>query len=137
MSVSALREIAVESKPDSDAIAEEAVGQKHDSVPPDAGKKAEISQEEIARLATSLGTRASIPEKTAESVGERVGDAYSDPDARKLRAMSQERGLTHRLRSMGMAGDGASSQSSEQWLTTMLAGFALGYVTAALVHRRR
>jgi hypothetical protein len=37
-----------------------------------------MSQEAL-QLAPSSGAQASIPEKTAESVGERVGDAYSDP----------------------------------------------------------
>jgi hypothetical protein len=69
-------EIAMERQPDRDAIAEEAVGQKHGSAPPYAAKQPEISQEEASRkLAGSSGAEASTPEKTAESVGERVGDA--------------------------------------------------------------
>ena len=68
-------------KQDRDAIAEEAVGQRHEDPPPYAVKKQpDISQEEMAqRLSKSAGPRASIPEKTAEAVGERVGDAYADP----------------------------------------------------------
>src|SRR6266478_7642751 len=62
---------------DRDTIAEEAIGQRHGSAPDYAPTK---SQEEAAlQLAPSSGAQASIPEKTAESVGERVGDAYSDP----------------------------------------------------------
>jgi hypothetical protein len=124
----------MEGKPDPDAIAEEAVGQRHGSAPPDAVKNPEISQEEAARrLATPPGTQASISEKTAESVGERVGDAYSDPES----AASQGRGVSHRVRSMGSAGHAASRQSSEQWLAVLSAGFALGYLAAALIHGRR
>src|SRR5438270_13849191 len=68
-------------KQDPDAIAEEAVGQRHGEPPPYAvNQKAEMSQEEMARrLSEPAGPRASIPEKTAEAVGERVGDAYADP----------------------------------------------------------
>src|SRR5207253_131447 len=74
-------------KQDPDAIAEEAVGQRHGEPPPYAvNQKAEMSQEEMARrLSEPAGPRASIPEKTAEAVGERVGDAYADPgSARNL-----------------------------------------------------
>jgi hypothetical protein len=65
------------------AITEQAVGQRHGSASPDAVKEnADISQEELARrLAASSGAQASIPEKTAESVDERAGDAYSDPES--------------------------------------------------------
>jgi hypothetical protein len=64
---------------DRDRIAEEAIGQRHGSAPDYAPTKADTSQEEAAlQLAPSSGAQASIPEKTAESVGERVGDAYSD-----------------------------------------------------------
>ena len=39
-----------------------------------------MSQEEAARqLAPSSGAQASTPEKTDKSVGEQVGDAYSNP----------------------------------------------------------
>jgi len=63
---------------DRDTIAEEAIGQRHGSAPDYAPTKADMSQEAL-QLAPSSGAQASIPEKTAESVGERVGDAYSDP----------------------------------------------------------
>jgi hypothetical protein len=71
----------MERQPDRDRIAEEAVGQRHESAPPYAGTKPNIPQEEAAwRFAAASGAGASIPEKTAESIGERVGDAYSDPE---------------------------------------------------------
>jgi len=68
------------SKEDRDAIVEEAVGQRHENPPPYAVKKQpDMSQEEMARrLSKPAGPQASIPEKTAEAVGERVGDAYAD-----------------------------------------------------------
>jgi hypothetical protein len=62
---------------DRDRIAEEAIGQRHGSAPDYAPTKADMSRKAL-QLAPS-GAQASIPEKTAESVGERVGDAYSDP----------------------------------------------------------
>ena len=71
----------MERQADRDRIAEEAVGQRHETAPPYAGTKPDISQEEAARrFAAASGAGASIPEKTAESIGERVGDAYSDPE---------------------------------------------------------
>jgi hypothetical protein len=74
-------------KQDPDAIAEEAVGQRHGDPPPYAVKeKPDVSQEEMTRrLSKPAGPRASIPEKTAEAVGERVGDAYADPGSAAAR----------------------------------------------------
>jgi hypothetical protein len=71
-------EITMKTQLDRDTIAEEAIGQRHGSAPDYAPTKADMSQE-VLQLAPSSGAQASIPEKTAESVGERVGDAYSDP----------------------------------------------------------
>jgi len=70
-------------RPNPDQIAEEAVGQRHDSPPPHAVKeKEDMSPEDAVRqIARSAGADASTSEKTAESVGERVGDAYSDPES--------------------------------------------------------
>src|SRR5215469_16683486 len=73
----ACRSIGMETQADRDAIADEAVGQRHESAPPEAQKRDELSPEEFAqRLARGTGAQASIPEKTAESMGERVADAY-------------------------------------------------------------
>jgi hypothetical protein len=64
----------MKTQPDRDTIAEEAIGQRHGSAPDYAPTKADKSQEEAAlQLAPSSGAQASIPEKTAASVGERVG----------------------------------------------------------------
>ena len=69
-----LRAIAMERQPDRDRIAEEAVGQRHESAPPYAGTKPDMSQEEAARrFAAASGAEARTPEKTAEAIGERVG----------------------------------------------------------------
>jgi hypothetical protein len=72
-----LRKIAMESQPDRDRIAEEAVGQRHESARPYAGTKPDMSQEEAARkFAAASGAEASAPEKTAESIGERIGCVF-------------------------------------------------------------
>jgi hypothetical protein len=45
-------------------------------------KKRDTSAEEIIRQgAISSGPQARIPEKTAEALGERLGNAYSDPES--------------------------------------------------------
>jgi hypothetical protein len=124
---------------DRDTIAEEAIGQRHGSASDYASTK---SPEEAAlQLAPSSGAQASIPEKTAESVGERVGDAYSDPariaqypkgKVGRLTATaagSHKRDENHRFLSMGRG------VAQERFLT-VVAGFVLGYVTAVLFHRR-
>ena len=140
-------------KQDRDAIAEEAVGQRHEDPPPYAVKKQpDISQEEMARrLSKSAGPRASIPEKTAEAVGERVGDAYADPGS----AVARNRpGMIARLAGPygRPSGNGAadpvlgavrqatqvvSRQFDERPLLMVAASFALGYLTALLFHGRR
>ena len=64
----------MERQTDRDRIAEEAVGQRHENAPPYAGTQPDISQEEAARrFAAAPGAGASIQEKTAESIRERVG----------------------------------------------------------------
>ena len=139
-------------KQDPDAIAEEAVGQRHGDPPPYAIKeKPDVSQEEIARRSKSAGPRASIPEKTAEAVGERVGDAYADPGHAAAR---NRPGIIARLagqhgRSSGngaadpvlgavrQATRGVSRQLNEQPFLMVAASFALGYMTALMLHGRR
>jgi hypothetical protein len=116
----------METQADRDAIADEAVGQRHESPPPEAQKKNDLSPEEDGqRLAKSAGAQASIPEKTAESLGERVADAYSDPN------------LTSRPGSIGRApARGLSTPFELQPFLTLIAGFALGYCAALLLHDR-
>ena len=108
-----------------DRIAEEAVGQKHDSAPPD-GEREELPDPR------SAGAQASTSEKTAESVGERLPDAYSDAGdaARKWRPGPQASSAAGRLT------ETVSRQFDEQPFLLMGACFALGYITALLLHGR-
>jgi hypothetical protein len=131
------REITMETRrQDPDAIAEEAVGQRHGDPPPYAVKEQQdVSQEEMARrLAQPAGPRASIPEKSAEAVGERVGDAYADPGSAAARNLPGK--LAH------LAGpherSGAVRQVlDEQPFLMVAASFALGYMAALMLHGRR
>ncbi len=123
-------------KPDPDAIAEEAVGQRHADRPREAAtQQPDMSQEEVARrLSKPAGPQASIPEKTAESIGERVGDAYADPGSA---APGNRSGKTARL-SLPHERSGAARQVlEEQPFLMVAASFALGYMTALLLHGRR
>jgi len=123
---------------DRDRIAEEAIGQRHGSAPDYAPTKADMSQEAL-QLARSSGAQASIPEKTAESVGERVGDAYSDP----ARIAQYPKGRVGRLTTTA-AGSHKRDENNrflsvgrgvtQERFLTVVAGFALGYVTAVLFH---
>ena len=138
---------------DPDAIAEEAVGQRHGDPPPYAVKRQpEMSQEEMARrLSQPAGSQASIPEKTAEAVGERVGDAYADPGSAagwNLPGKNARLAGPHERSSANGASDpvlGAvrqvgqvlSHQLEEQPFMMMIAGFALGYATAVWLHGQR
>ena len=130
----------MEGQLDRNRIAEEAVGQKHGSAPAYAAKKTEMSQEEAAgQLAASSGAQASTPEKTAESLGERVADAYADParvprhpkrNGGRLTATGpQNREENNGFRSVGRG-------VTQERLLTVVAGFALGYFTAVLFHGR-
>jgi hypothetical protein len=150
-----VREITMQTrKQDPDAIAEEAVGQRHGDPPPYVvKKKPDMSQEEIARrLSKPAGPRASIPEKTAEAVGERVGDAYADPGSAVARnrpgIIARLAGPYGRPAGNGAAADpvlGAvrqvtrvvSRQFDEQPLLMVAASFALGYMTGLLLQGRR
>ena len=123
-------------KQDPDAIAEEAVGQRRGDLPPYAVKEQpDMSQEEMARqLSKSAGPQASIPEKTAEAVGERVGDAYADPGSAAPR---NPRGKIARLALPRERSGAVRRVLHEQPLLMVAASFALGYMTALLLHRRR
>ncbi len=135
----------MERQADRDAIAEEAVGQRHESPPPYAAKNPEVSQEEAARqLGLSAGAQASIPEKTAEAVGERVGDAYSDPKSLgrgsqgKLGRLTPRRDGSpdDRFASAGRGAAGSVNQFFDRRFATIVASFALGYATAAWLYHR-
>lgn len=125
----------MQQQPDRDAIVDEAIGQTHASAPPFAEKgQTELSQEEMARrLAAPPGPQASTPEKTAASIGERVGDAYSDPDQLGQTARLARRhnsGLMNRVFSLGQEPEGIAR------FATAVGSFALGYLAAVLFHGR-
>ena len=140
----------MERQADRDRIAEEAVGQRHESAPPYAGTKPDMSQEEAARrFAAASWAEASTSEKTAESMGERVGDAYSDPEsakrhsARKLGQQIAARGASHKgvginrfLSTPVEAAEAVSRQFDQERFLTVVASFALGYLAAVLFHGR-
>ena len=132
------REITIQTrKRDPDAIAEEAVGQRHgDPLPYAVKEKPEVSQEEMARrLSKPAGPRASIPEKTAEALGERVGDAYADPGSAAARNRPR---IIARFAGTLVRRSGAVRQVlDEQPLMMVVASFALGYMTALVLHGRR
>ncbi|MGB9648486.1 MAG: hypothetical protein WCB44_25755, partial [Stellaceae bacterium] len=93
------------------------------------------SQEEVARrLSKPAGPQASIPEKTAESIGERVGDAYADPGST---APGNRPGKTARLAGPHERSTAVRQVLGEQPLLMVVASFALGYMTALVLHGRR
>jgi hypothetical protein len=123
-------------KQDPDAIAEEAVGQRRGDLPPYAVKEQpDMSQEEMARqLSKSAEPQASVPEKTAEAVGERAGDAYADPGSAAARNLA---GNIARLALPDERSGAVRQVLDGQPFLMVAAGFALGYMTALLLHRRR
>jgi hypothetical protein len=108
----------------SSRIAAEAVGERLGSPPPGTAEHA------VRPVATSAGPRARVADKTAESVGERAGDAYADGTTRQARARSRKV-----LQHAGMQGVSQAGQFNQQTFVTVVAAFALGYVAALLVHR--
>lgn len=114
-------------KPDSQAIANEAVGETRDRPTADAANKVEMPTEDaIRRRAASAGPQADIAVKTAESVGERVGDAYAT--TAEVRAGS---------RNVARRTPFQASHTAQQPVVMIAAGFALGYAAALWIHRRQ
>jgi ElaB/YqjD/DUF883 family membrane-anchored ribosome-binding protein len=113
-------------KSDPRIIAEEAVGEARGSPTPDAAKPEMPTEDVIRRLATSAGPQADFATRTAESVGERVGDAYATTDEVK----AGPRKVARRAASQ-------ASWAAQQPFTAVAAGFALGYAAALLIHRRQ
>ena len=114
-------------KPDPQAIAREAVGETRDPLTPEAANKVEMPTEDvIRRRAISAGPQADIAIKTAESVGERVGDAYATTDEVKARSRNVARRAAPR-----------ASRAAQQPFISVVAGFAVGYAVALLIHRRQ
>jgi hypothetical protein len=138
-------EVAMQGQPDRDRIADEAVGQKHESAPPYARTAASVSGEDSSRrFAASSAVASSIPEKTAESVGERVGDAYSDAE-RGPRYSPPDVGQQIAARGEANKGVGTSrfvsasrraANPDQEPFLTVVASFALGYLAAVLFHDR-
>jgi hypothetical protein len=112
-------------KSDPRIIAEEAVGQARGSPTPDAAKAEMPTEDVIRRLAMSAGPQADIAAQTAESVGERVGDAYATTDEVK----ASSRNFARRAASQ-------ASRAAQQPFISIAAGFALGYAAALFIHRR-
>jgi len=105
-------------KPDARTIAEEAVGQIRGAPIPDAAKDQAVTPtvEVVRQLATSA----------AESVGERIGDAYAT--TAEVKAGS---------RKVARTTESQTSRAAQQPFVMVAAGFALGYAAAVLIHRRQ
>jgi hypothetical protein len=106
-------------------IADEAVGQRPESAIPDAAK----DRVPEGRPATSAGPHASVATKTAEALGETVGDAYAYPDATAAEVRNRSREFVRRR----PTGNGSGSA---QPFMMAASGFAFGYVAALLIHHR-
>lgn len=141
-------EITIANQQDRDAIVDEAVGQSHGTAPPKSLKETVSPQKAAYRNAPAPGANASVPEKTAAAVGERVGDAYADPgnvprhrqeDVGRSAAMksgSQE-GVADSILSSGRRlVQSISEQLSYQRFATLVAAFGLGFITAVLLQGR-
>src|SRR5438477_11384589 len=113
-------------KSDPRIIAEEAVGEARGSSTPEAAKAEMPTEAVIRRLATSAGPQADIATKTAESVGERIGDAYAT--TAEVKAGS---------RKVAQTAASQASRAAQQPFMTVAAGFVLGYAAALLIHRRQ
>jgi len=113
-------------------IAAEAVGERLGSPPPDTGEQTPWPAGE------SAGPRARVADKTAESLGERSGDAYADATTNEARERSR-RVFPHAATEVrSQTGGTALSRSFDQHtFVTVLAAFGLGYAAALLIHRTR
>jgi hypothetical protein len=112
-------------------IAEEAIGERPPGSIPAAVKEhaSGPTDRDIRQQARSVGPHASVAEKTAEAVGERVGDAYayrhvsSEEVQRRSRIATPRRG--HRL-----------EFSLTDPPLALLVAFVVGYGAALMLHRR-
>ena len=108
-------------------IADEAIGERPASVTPDVAR--DRVPEASLQSPRSVGSQASIADRTAEAMGERVSTgAYADPATDRV---SGRWPILARHPSPGIA-----SQSGGQSYLMMAAIFALGYATAWLIHHR-
>ena len=109
-------------------IADEAVGERPASVTPDVARD-RVPEAALQHSQRSVGTQASIADRTAEAMGERVSTgAYADPATDRASGGGP---ILARRPSMEMA-----SYSGGQSYLMMAAIFALGYAAAWLIHRR-
>ena len=72
-----------------------------------------------------------VADKTAESLGERSGDAYADATTNEARERSRR--VFRHAAAEPQTGGGRSFD--QQTFATVLAAFALGYAAAVLIHR--
>jgi hypothetical protein len=122
----------VEQKAYASDNAAEAVGERLESPPPD-------TIEQTPRpTAASTGPRARVADKTAESLGERSGDAYADATTNEARKRSQKKVSRHAATEGGSQTGGAAlfRPFDQQTFVTVLAAFGLGYAAALLIHHR-
>jgi hypothetical protein len=107
--------------PDARTIAEEAVGEIRGAPIPEPAKDQAVAPTEdvVRQLATSVGPRSGMAARTAEAVGERVGDAYAD--GTMTEATARSRNIVRPVWSR-------ASGAAEQPFMAVAAGFALGYV---------
>jgi hypothetical protein len=140
----------MDKQPARDAIVDEAVGQTHGTAPPDTVKGTEaMSPEETARrIAPAPGAQARMREKTAASLGERVGDAYADAGSarpnwqgnadRPAAPKAGQEGVADRVLSTGQqVARSVSDRVSDQRFVTMVAAFGLGFIAAVVLQGRR
>jgi hypothetical protein len=107
--------------------AAESVGERPGTKPP------QTSEYAVRPVERSAGPSATIAERTAEEIGERTGDAYADGTTGEARERS--RAVVRHAARAGWLGGTPSFQLDQQIFVTLVAGFALGYGAALLIHR--
>jgi hypothetical protein len=139
----------MENQPDRDTIVDEAIGQARDRAPSESVTEREhLSPDEAARRnAEAPGLQASLPEKTASSIGERAGGAYADPGssgqtqqgkAGQPAAKSDWNTMANCALSAGRElAQNVSDQFSDQRYTGLIAAFGLGFIAATMLRGRR
>jgi len=139
----------MENQPDRDKIRDEAIGQARDAPPESVTGKEQLSPEEAARrLARAPGPEASMPEKTAASIGERAGGAYADAGSARQKhqgtvdqPIATESGWNAMANCALSAGrelaESISDQFSDQRFLGLVAVFGLGIIAATLLRGRQ
>jgi hypothetical protein len=146
-----LMESTMENQPDRDTIVDEAVGQTHAVLPPKSVTEREhLSPEEAARRnAPAPGPQASMPEKTAASIGERDGGAYADPGSvqtqqgRAGQPVATKSGWNAMANCALSAGRDLAQNISDQFSDqryiglSLIAAFGLGFIAATMLRGSR